>query len=101
MPPKKIIAFDLDGTLTESKQEMSPEMADLTSSLSMKIKIAIVSGGAYHQFKRQVLKQILDSKNEKNLWNSTYCHQRNQFCTIRYDNHTGAHCGFHGVNGGY
>jgi len=69
MPPKKIIAFDLDGTLTESKQEMAPEMADLVSSLSMKIKIAIVSGGAYHQFKRQVLKQILDSKNEKNLLN--------------------------------
>lgn len=71
MTTKKIIAFDLDGTLTESKQTITQEMADLLCNLSLKVKIAIISGGAYHQFKRQLIPQIIASTCEKNFFNIT------------------------------
>ena len=54
---KKIIAFDLDGTLTESKQTMTPEMAVLLSTLAtseQSRKVAIISGGSFEQFKKQL-----------------------------------------------
>ena len=64
---KKLIAFDLDGTLTESKQSITPEMANLISSLSLKAKVIIISGGSYHQFHEQFLPQII--KTQSNLQN--------------------------------
>ncbi|MDD5318654.1 MAG: HAD-IIB family hydrolase, partial [Candidatus Pacebacteria bacterium] len=52
---KKIVAFDLDGTLTESKQPLSREMADLLSQLALQVKIGVISGGSFDQFKKQFL----------------------------------------------
>ena len=52
---KKVIAFDLDGTLTESKSPLSPEMSELLCRLLEKYSVAIISGGAFAQFKKQVL----------------------------------------------
>ncbi len=59
---KKIVAFDLDGTLAESKQQMSEEMADILFSLAKERKVVIISGGSFHQFE----KQFLPSFNIKN-----------------------------------
>lgn len=49
----KLVAFDLDGTLSESKQRMSAEMGELFSQLLSKMPIAIMSGGGWPQFERQ------------------------------------------------
>ncbi len=51
---KKLIVFDLDGTLTESKSPMDAEMANLLAKLLDSVMIAIVSGGAFEQFERQL-----------------------------------------------
>ncbi len=51
---KKLVAFDLDGTLTESKMPMDAEMADLLDQLLHHVMVAIISGGAYMQFERQL-----------------------------------------------
>jgi len=54
----KIVCFDLDGTLTESKTELDHEMASLVCEL-LKIKIVVVIGGAsFKQFQRQFLLHI-------------------------------------------
>jgi phosphomannomutase len=51
---KKLFAFDLDGTLSESKSAMDEEMANLIDRLLRKRKVAIISGGAFEQFQRQM-----------------------------------------------
>ena len=52
---KKIIAFDLDDTLTESKQLLGHDMAKLLAELSAHTKVAIIAGGSIHQFQKQVV----------------------------------------------
>lgn len=51
---KKLVAFDLDGTLTESKQPMDAEMAELLAKLLEKKMVAIISGGKYEMFMHQL-----------------------------------------------
>ncbi|MES2471116.1 MAG: alpha-glucan family phosphorylase [Patescibacteria group bacterium] len=51
----KITAFDLDGTLAESKQPITPEMFKLLNRLLEKTKVAIISGGSFALFKEQFL----------------------------------------------
>lgn len=51
---KKIVVFDLDGTIAESKTQMDSEMAELMTHLLSKRKVAIISGGAFIQFERQM-----------------------------------------------
>lgn len=52
---KKIAIFDLDGTLTESKSAMDVEMADIFNQLLTKKKVAVISGGAFGQYEKQVI----------------------------------------------
>ncbi|MDB2497399.1 hypothetical protein N9X25_09665 [Verrucomicrobiales bacterium] len=49
---KKLIVFDLDGTLAESKSPLDEEMAALLCLLLSLIKVAIISGGDWTQFKK-------------------------------------------------
>lgn len=51
----KLIVFDLDGTLTESKQPLVPSMGKLLVRLMEKMVIAVTSGGSFAQFKTQFL----------------------------------------------
>lgn len=51
----RLVAFDLDGTLAESKQRVSAEMGELISSLLKKMPVAIMSGGGWRQFEHQFL----------------------------------------------
>lgn len=52
---KSIIAFDLDGTLSESKQPITEEMSVLICKLATKRKVAIISGGSFSQFRIQLI----------------------------------------------
>jgi HAD superfamily hydrolase (TIGR01484 family) len=55
---KKLVVFDLDGTLAPSKQMMPPGMAVLMSKLLSRIKVAIISGGGYPQFESELLRSL-------------------------------------------
>lgn len=52
---KKMAVFDLDGTLTETKSPMDTEMAGLLCRLLERKKIAVISGGGFGQFQKQLL----------------------------------------------
>ncbi len=56
---KNLIIFDLDGTLAESKNQISDEMMGLLSKLLEKYAVAIISGGAFPQFEKQILSNLL------------------------------------------
>ena len=64
---KKLIVFDLDGTLAESKAPLDSEMADLLGSLLNIVKVAVISGSAWPQFEKQVLSNLPHDKRLKNL----------------------------------
>jgi HAD superfamily hydrolase (TIGR01484 family) len=55
---KKIIAFDLDGTLAPSKSHFNPRMVALFDRLLAKYQVCVISGGKYELFQRQFLTQI-------------------------------------------
>jgi HAD superfamily hydrolase (TIGR01484 family) len=55
---KKLIVFDLDGTLAPSKSSLAPETAGLLRGLMGIIKVAVISGGAWAQFERQLLTDL-------------------------------------------
>ena len=55
---KKLIVFDLDGTLAASKSPLDAEMASLVRDLLGVVEVAIISGGAWLQFERQVLSHL-------------------------------------------
>ena len=64
---KKLIIFDLDGTLAQCKLPIDVEMATLLGDLLNVVKVAIISGGAWSQYKRQVLAYIVYDDRLKNL----------------------------------
>lgn len=55
---KKLIIFDLDGTLAESKAAIDPEMSVLLNDLLQVAQVAIISGGNWPQFEKQVLSHL-------------------------------------------
>jgi HAD superfamily hydrolase (TIGR01484 family) len=64
---KKLIVFDLDGTLAESKSSLDREMASLLARLIGAVKVAVISGGAWPQFQKQLLANLPDGGRLKNL----------------------------------
>lgn len=52
---KKLIAFDVDNTLSKSRCPMDKEMVDLLGQILTHKKVAIITGGAFADIKRQVL----------------------------------------------
>jgi phosphomannomutase len=64
---KKLIVFDLDGTLAESKASVDAEMAKLLDSLLTIVKVSIISGGAWEQFEKQVVAHLSDDERLKSL----------------------------------
>ena len=55
---KKLIVFDLDGTLAPSKSSLAPHTAALLRDLLGIIKVAVISGGAWAQFEKQLLSDL-------------------------------------------
>jgi HAD superfamily hydrolase (TIGR01484 family) len=64
---KQLIVFDLDGTLALSKSALDDEMASHIQSLLSLIKVAIISGGDFPQFQKQVLAHLPQGTNLANL----------------------------------
>ena len=64
---KKLIVFDLDGTLAESKSSVDPEMAALLHNLLGIVKVAVISGGDWLQFEKQVISKLPPDACLKNL----------------------------------
>ncbi len=52
---RKLIIFDLDGTLAESKLPMDSEMSKLLGELLGQKHVAVIGGGKYAQFQKQFL----------------------------------------------
>lgn len=65
---KKLIAFDVDSTLTLSRSPIDSEMAGLLKKLLEIKKVAIITGGSFTDIEKQIL-TALDSKSflNKNL----------------------------------
>ena len=64
---KRLIVFDLDGTLAESKASIDTEMGTLLDSLLKIVKVSVISGGAWSQFEKQVLAHLTQDERLKNL----------------------------------
>jgi len=64
---KRLAAFDLDGTLALSKQPLDDEMADLLARLLDVAFVAIISGGDWPQFEKQVVARMPAHANLDNL----------------------------------
>ncbi|MFA5504294.1 MAG: HAD-IIB family hydrolase [Vulcanimicrobiota bacterium] len=55
---KKLVIFDLDGTLAQSKSALDAEMAQLLGCLLGVVPVAVISGGDWPQFQAQLLSGI-------------------------------------------
>lgn len=55
---KKLIVFDLDGTLAPSKSAIDDEMAGHLAQLLGVVKVAVISGGDLPQFQTQLLAHL-------------------------------------------
>ncbi len=64
---KKLFVFDLDGTLAESKAALSDEVAELLYELLGIMKVAVISGGSWHQFEDQLLADFPTGERLENL----------------------------------
>lgn len=64
---KKLIVFDLDGTLAPSKSNISEEISKLLGTLLSVTKVAVISGGDWPQFEKQLLSKLPHDKYLKKL----------------------------------
>jgi phosphomannomutase len=55
---KKLIAFDLDGTLADSKSPLTDKMAEALNGLLDKFQVCVISGGKFEQFEKQLLSNL-------------------------------------------
>ena len=65
---KKIILFDLDGTLATSKEAIDAEMGLLLVDLINAFPVAVISGGDWPQFERQLLARLPDGFRRDHLF---------------------------------
>jgi len=65
---KKIIIFDLDGTLTKSKSNLDKEMAILICELLRQRYVAVTSGCSFQQLETQFLSKLPRNTNLRNLF---------------------------------
>jgi len=64
---KRLIVFDLDGTLAQSKSALDAEMSALLHKLLDIVKVAVISGGDWLQFEKQVLSGLPHDESLENL----------------------------------
>jgi hypothetical protein len=62
LPDKKIIAFDVDGTLTVSKTPITEGMANLIKELVKKKMVIAIAGGSFKQMETQFLPPFLNDE---------------------------------------
>ncbi|HEX7632810.1 MAG TPA: HAD-IIB family hydrolase [Candidatus Saccharimonadales bacterium] len=61
---KRLIAFDLDGTLAESKSALDDRMAELLNRLLDNFQVCVISGGKFEQFQKQLLSNLKADPNK-------------------------------------
>jgi hypothetical protein len=64
---KKLIVFDLDGTLAPSKSALGADMSTLLHDLLAIVKVAVISGGDWPQFEKQLLSNLPQDQRLVNL----------------------------------
>lgn len=65
---KLLIAFDLDGTLAESKQALPAIMGDALADLLSVAHVSVISGGDWPQFNQQIVSQLPARADVSRLW---------------------------------
>lgn len=65
---KKLVAFDLDGTLAESKQPLQEPMQQALADLLGVAHVAVISGGDWPQFEKQVASRLPEGADRSKLW---------------------------------
>ena len=65
---KRLIVFDLDGTLAPSKSPPDDVIAALLHDLLGIVKVAVISGGSWPQFEKQLLAKLSGEKGLANLY---------------------------------
>ena len=65
---KKLVAFDLDGTLAASKQALQGDMAEALADLLGVADVAVISGGDWPQFDKQVASRLPERADRRRLW---------------------------------
>ena len=65
---KKLVAFDLDGTLAESKQPLQEPMGEALADLLGVANVAVISGGDWPQFQKQVASRLPERADLTKLW---------------------------------
>src|SRR3546814_1780549 len=65
---KALIAFDLDGTLADSKQPLDERMGQALADLLAVAEVAIISGGDWPQFDKQVASRLPARAYRGRLW---------------------------------
>ena len=65
---KKLVAFDLDNTLAASKQPLEPFMAEALANLLGVADVAVISGGDWPQFEKQVASRLPERADLTRLW---------------------------------
>ncbi|MEH3158724.1 MAG: HAD-IIB family hydrolase [Sphingomonas taxi] len=65
---KQLVAFDLDGTLAESKQPLQEPMGEAIADLLGVAHVAVISGGDWPQFQKQVASRLPARADLSKLW---------------------------------
>ncbi|MBM6576284.1 HAD-IIB family hydrolase [Microvirga sp. SRT01] len=65
---KQLVAFDLDGTLAESKQPLKEPMGEALADLLGVANVAVISGGDWPQFDKQVASRLPERADRTKLW---------------------------------
>lgn len=63
-----LVAFDLDGTLAESKQPLKDDMGEAIANLLTVANVAVISGGDWPQFLKQVARRLPPRADLSKLW---------------------------------
>lgn len=80
----KIALFDLDDTLSKSKQTVEKNMAEVFTQLLAVMPAGIVTGAKFEQIKKQFIDELPDSANLSNL----YCFTQNAASCYAYSEGT-------------
>ncbi|PVE55930.1 HAD family hydrolase [Arthrobacter sp. TPD3018] len=85
---KQLIAFDLDGTLAESKQPLQEPMGEALADLLGVAHVAVISGGDWPQFQKQVASRLPARADLSKLWlmpttgTKLYVHREGEWQTV-------------------
>jgi len=85
---KQLVAFDLDGTLAESKQPLKDDMGEAMADLLGVAHVAVISGGDWPQFDKQVASRLPARADRSKLWlmpttgTKLYTHQSGEWTPV-------------------